>query len=229
MSKSILIIGESGSGKSTSIEQLNPKETFIIRVTDKDLPFKGWKSKYVPFVYDEVKATSTGNIYTSSNAQSICKILKHISDTRKEIKDIVIDDSQYIMSFEFMAKAKETGFAKFTDIAKSMFDVVSITSKLREDLFVFMLAHSETIQDFEGSSKTQIKTIGKLLNDKITIEGLFTIVLLTNVEVNKDDIIYQFITNTDGKTTAKSPKGMFDKKMPNNLALVKSKIIEYEN
>lgn len=229
MSKSILIIGESGSGKSTSIENLNPKETFIIKVTDKDLPFKGWKSKYSTFVYNESTNTSTGNLYISHSATSVVKILNHISNTRKDITNIIIDDVQYIMSFEYMAKAKETGYAKFTEIAKNMFDVITNTSKLRDDLFVFLLAHSEMISDAEGNSKIKMKTIGKLLDDKITLEGLFTIVLLTTVEPTKDGAIYQFITNTDGRTTAKSPKGMFDMKIPNDLELVKNKIIEYNN
>lgn len=230
MSKSILILGHSGSGKSTSVETLNSKETFIIRCTDKSLPFKGWKTLYTPVIFNESKTESKGNLYTSHISSNIINMLQHINTKRLDIKYVIIDDSQYNMSFAYMSKAKETGYQKFTDIAKDAFDMFNVGSKLRDDLFVFYMNHNEEFTDADGVLRCKIKTIGKLLDDKITLEGLFTIVLQTEVSTDDKNIInYNFITQTNGKNTCKSPKGMFDYKIPNNLQYVVSKINEYEN
>ncbi len=229
MSKSILILGESGRGKSTSIEGLDPKETVIIRITDKDLPFKGWRGNYVNLEFNSDKTKSRGNLITTSKASTIVEILNHISSNRLEIKNIVIDDFQYLMSFEYMNRSKEVGYNKFVEISKNAFDVVTKGSKIREDIFVFYLGHTEDITDSEGNKFTKIKTIGKMLDSAITIEGLFTIVLLANIDNEKEGLNYNFITQSNGHTTAKSPKGMFDFKIPNDLQYVKTKIVEYEN
>lgn len=106
MADSVLIIAESGSGKSTSIENLNPKETFIINVANKPLPFKGWKSMYILWSKDN----PTGNLYAKYDADSIVACMKYISEKRPEIKTIVVDDFQYMMGFEYMEKALEKGW-----------------------------------------------------------------------------------------------------------------------
>lgn len=224
MSKSLLIIGDSGQGKSTSIDGLDPKTTFLINVIGKDLPFKGWKSKYTP--YD--KATNKGNMVITQDAEAITKIMAIISEKHPHVKTIVVDDFQYIMSFEFMARAKERGFDKFVEIGQKAFDVLRSTQTLRDDLVVIVLAHSEDVTA-NGYTKTKIKTIGRMLDEKITVEGLFTIVLQAVAIRENKEMKYFFVTQSDGTTTAKSPRGMFkDIYIPNDLAYVLESIKKYE-
>ena len=223
MSTLVGIVGQSGTGKSTSIETLNPKETVIINVSNKPLPFKGWKSNYT-----QGKLSEGANYISTDVAATIVQALKYISDNRPEIKYVIIDDLQYLMSFEFMAKAKEKGFEKFTDIGKNTFDVLNVSRQLRDDLIIFAIYHEESISE-NFNPKRKIKTIGKLLDDKITLEGLFTIVFFTEVKIEEDQKPhYYFVTQTDGVTTAKSPRGMFDELLiPNDLSFVSTKINEY--
>jgi len=223
MANIILVIGESGSGKTTAIRTLKPEETFLIRVTDKDLPFQGWKKDYV--TYD--KATGNGNMITSHSPVIIVKALNVVKDNPK-FKVVIIDDLQYLMSYEFMERAKESGWQKFTDIAQNTYNVISTAKLLRADQTVIFLCHS-TDEYFDGGRKTKIKTIGKMLDEKITIEGMFTIVLLSQVEKTEEGMKYWFITNSDGTTTAKSPEGMFPEKIPNDLQAVLDRIEEYNN
>lgn len=225
MSTLVGIVGQSGTGKSTSIETLNPKETVIINVSNKPLPFKGWKSNYT-----QGKLSEGANYISTDVAATIVQALKYISDNRPEIKYVIIDDLQYLMSFEFMAKAKEKGFEKFTDIGKNTFDVLNVSRQLRDDLIIFAIYHEESTSE-NFNPKRKIKTIGKLLDDKITLEGLFTIVFFTEVKIEEDQKPhYYFVTQTDGVTTAKSPKGMFDELLiPNDLSFVSTKINEYYN
>lgn len=223
MSEIIAVVGQTGTGKSTSIKNLDPKETVIIGIIEKQLPFRGWKKNFTTGIQQG------GNLLVSHDSAQIVKVLKYVSESRPEIKQVVIDDFQYIMSTEFMNRAAETGWQKFTDIAKHVWDVISTAKSLREDLKVFILSHDEIITE-NFAPKRKIKTIGKLLDDKITLEGLFTIVLFTDVQKNKDKdgLEYSFITQNDGTTTAKSPDGMFETlNVPNDLAALISKINAY--
>jgi hypothetical protein len=225
MSTLVGIVGQSGTGKSTSIETLNPKETVIINVSNKPLPFKGWRSNYT-----QGKLSEGANYISTDVAATIVQALKYISDNRPEIKYVIIDDLQYLMSFEFMAKAKDKGYEKFTDIGKNTFDVLNVSRQLRDDLIIFAIYHEESTSE-NFNPKRKIKTIGKLLDDKITLEGLFTIVFFTEVKIEEDQRPhYYFVTQTDGVTTAKSPRGMFDELLiPNDLSFVSTKINEYYN
>ena len=223
MANIILVIGESGSGKSTATRTLKSDETFLIRVTDKDLPFQGWKKDYI--TYDKI--TGTGNMITSHNPATLIKALA-LAKKGQHIKTVVIDDLQYLMSFEFMERAKESGWQKFTDIAQNTYNVISAAKALRVDQTVIFLCHS-TDEYFDGGRKTKIKTIGKMLDEKITIEGMFTIVLLSQIEKTETGLKYWFYTNNDGTTTAKSPEGMFDEKIPNDLNAVLERIKTYNN
>lgn len=214
MSNLILIIGESGTGKSTSIESLDPKETFIIQVINKPLPFRGYRKKY-PLIKDGV-----GNRYISDDYINIIRLINHISAKMPHIKTVIVDDFQYILSNEFIRKATEKGFDKFTLMAQHYYEIITAAGSAREDLNIIFLSHSEKKED--GSTK--VKTIGKLLDEKITVEGLFTIVLNTEVENGE----YYFVTQNNGRNTTKSPKGMFeDFKIPNDLNYVVKKINEY--
>lgn len=227
MAQGVLIIAESGSGKSTSIENLDPKETFIINVANKALPFKGWKKKYIIWSKDN----PTGNMYDKATAENIEACLKYVSEKRPEIKTVVVDDFQYMSSFEFFDKANEKGYEKFTQIGAHLARIARMPKDLREDLVIFFLTHAEESTDLEGRRKFKAKTIGKMVDEKLTLEGLFSIVLFGKAKKNKDgEIRYVFETQTTGENTCKSPKGMFESfEIPNDLKFVKQSIIDYEN
>jgi hypothetical protein len=227
MAQSALIIGDSGCGKSTSIESLDPSSTFIINVANKPLPFKGWRSKYTPWS----KSNLTGNMYTKSDPDSIIACLQYISMQRPEIKTIVIDDWQYMSSFEYMDKAMEKGYDKFTKMAMNLTRVARIQNDLRDDLVIFFLNHSEESVDIDGNRKIKAKTIGKMIDSTVTLEGLFSIVLFAKAKKDKElGVRYVFETQTNGENTCKSPKGMFSEfEIPNDLNIVKTAICDYEN
>jgi hypothetical protein len=220
MASKILVLGESGSGKTTATRNMDPKSTYFINCIGKPLPFRGWKKNY--------KEGKGGNLFKSTNWEEIVKCMHAISEQRQDIKTIVVDDAQYIMSFEFMQRAKEVGFNKFTEIAQHMFEVFITPERLRNDITVIYLCHSDDVSA-NGFTKTKIKTIGKMLDDKITLEGLFTIVLLAGSYKSEEGMKYVFLTNSDGTTTAKSPEGMFEKlSIDNDLAVVLETIRRYE-
>jgi len=227
MAQGILIIAESGAGKSTSIENLDPKETFIINVANKPLPFKGWKKKYVLWSKDN----PTGNLYTGSSAQQIEACLGYVNSKRPDIKTIVIDDFQYMSSFEFFDRSDEKGYEKFTQIGANLARIARMPKDLRDDLTIFFLTHAEESTDLEGKRKFKAKTIGRMVDEKLSLEGLFSIVLFGKVKKDKDgNIRFVFETKNNGENTCKSPKGMFqDFEIPNDLSLVKESIYSYEN
>jgi len=226
MSELIGIVGSSGEGKSTSIETLDPKSTFIINVLGKPLPFKGWKSKYVLANPKE----GTGNYVETDKHSEIISILEHINKTRTDIKTIILEDAQYIMANENMARALEKGYEKWSELANHMWGVLNKARTLRSDLKVICMWHDESISE-NYQPKRKIKTAGAMLDRHITVEGLFTVILFTKVttdpktKVNK----YEFVTQTEDGTTAKSPKGMLERYIPNDLALVVKKVDEYYN
>lgn len=226
MAQAILIVAESGSGKSTSIETLNPQETFIVNVANKPLPFKGWKSKYKPWTKD----TQDGNLYHASNAVMIEAAFKYVDTKRTEIKTIVVDDFQYMSAFEYFDSADQKGYDKFTKIASHLARVVRIPKDLRDDLTVVFMMHAEDSVDMDGKRKVKAKTVGKMIDNALTLEGLFSIVLFGKVKKDKDGTIrYVFETQNSGENTCKSPKGMFsDAEIPNDLAFVKKAIEDYE-
>ena len=221
-SKLIGIVGQTGTGKSTAIKHLDPKETYIINVAKKELPFKGSEKLYNRDNknYDEI-----------DDANEITRRLRTLSDKAPHIKNIVIEDSNYIMGFNIVSKATETGFTKFSLMAKDMVDMFREARKLREDITVFYLTHPETIEDGGDIVGYKIKTAGKLIDNQVLLEGLLTVCLYTYVDENKDGTAsYHFITNRFKKMPAKSPDGMFeDIKIPNNLQLVVDKVTEYYN
>ena len=227
MAQSVLIIAESGCGKSTSIESLNPNETFIINVANKPLPFKGWKSKYPAFDLISKK----GNCANVSSPKDIEAVLKIINNDRKEIKNVVIDDFQYMSAFEYFGRATEKGFDKFTQMGAALAHIAKLPILMRDDLMVFYLTHAEESTDLEGKRKVKAKTIGKLVDDKLTLEGLYSIVLFGKVKKDKDgNMRYVFETQNNGENTCKSPRGMFSTfEIANDLQIVRDSIIAYEN
>lgn len=233
MSNLIAVAGASGQGKSTSIRTLNPKETFIIDVARKGLPFRGFKKLYTSFSLDKEK----GNFAQTSNVQTIGTLLKYIAQKRPDIKNVVIDDIQYIMSFEAMDRAKEKNFDKHVDIANNYYTVLKEAKNLRDDMNVIILTHTLDERDSYGNiTSRRIKTLGAMLDKYITIEGLFTYVLFTDKLVEEDDdgnlkTRYVFITNDPTNiTTAKTPMDCFETRyIDNDMQYVINKINEYED
>ena len=195
----VLILGESGSGKSASLRNFEPEDVSIFNVAAKPMPFR----KKLP-----TRSTSDYGLITASIAQS-------------QKKAFVIDDSQYLMCFESFARAKDTGFNKFTDIALHFYNLVQfIINKTPPDVIVYFLHHTETDSN---TSKTKAKTMGKMLDNQLTLEGLFSIVLMCVTDGKK----HSFITQSDGFTTAKSPMEMFPDVIDNDLKVVDQTIREY--
>lgn len=196
----VLILGASGSGKSTSMRNFKKGEVCVLNVAGKPLPFRG-------------------NLDTVNNAtyESIGMTLK-----KGEFKSYVVDDSQYLLAFEMFDRAKETGYGKFTDIALRFRNMLSYVARnTPNDCIVYFLHHTEETE----SGKVKAKTVGKMLDNQLTVEGLFSIVLLASC----DGMNYKFVTQSDGVTTAKSPMDMFEKEIDNDLKFVDETIREYWN
>ena len=211
MSISTVILGKSGTGKSTSLRNLDPSETLLIQVIRKPLPFRasGWS-------YYDKESNPAGNIFVSERWDTIIKILR---GTKRKI--LVVDDFQYLLANEFMRRTDERGYDKFTDIAKHAWEVMMAASDLPADVRVYLLSH---IEENEATGAMKMKTIGKMLDEKITPEGLVTIVLRTTVEDGK----YLFVTRNNGMDTTKSPMGLFDAdKIDNDLSAVDQAIANY--
>lgn len=206
-----LILGHSGSGKTTSLRNLDPNETLLIQVVKKSLPFrsKDWQ--------DCNKDNPNGSVlYTGPNFD---KIINAMNRTKKKV--VVIDDFQYLMSFELMNRTSERGFDKFTEIAKHAFSVVESATQVSDGKRVYILAHVASDENGE-----RLKTIGKMLDEKIVLEGMFTIVLKTVVTNG----IYEFSTQNSGSDTVKTPIDMFESdRIPNDLKIVDEAIIGYNS
>lgn len=226
--EALCIYGESGSGKTTSLRNMNPNTTFIISTTGKPLSFKGWKKKYIPFKIDKETKEMSGNYYISSNSEQILKILKIINSKLPNIKTVVIDDMQYIMSYEFVDRATEVGYSRFSEIAQHMMDILRYSEQMREDCTMCFLTHADNVGT-EIDPKYVIKTIGKLLSEKVTLEGLFTYIFFTKVTEGDDGKMqYKLVTNNDGKCLAKTPMGMFEElEIDNDLNEILKVIKEY--
>lgn len=198
----VYVLGRSGTGKSYSMRNFAKDEIGVVNVQGKILPFKGSGS------FDIV------------NTDNSSEIVDQIKKMAKKYKAIVVDDFQYVMANEFMRRATERGYDKFTEIARHAWDIADCVRTLPADVIVYVLCHTDTDQD--GFEK--LKTIGKLLDEKIVLEGMSTIVLKTAVS----DGQYMFLTQNSGKDTVKSPSGMFPTyAIDNDLKYVDQKIRNY--
>lgn len=226
--QTLCIYGESGHGKTTSLRNLNPETTFIISTTGKPLPFRGWKKNYIPLSIDKETKEISGNYYISSNWEQILKILKMINLKMPKIKVVVVDDMQYILSYEFVDRATEVGYSKFSELAQHLMEILRYSEQMRDDCTMCFLTHCENTGT-EIDPKYVIKTIGKLLSEKVTLEGLFTYIFFAKTEEGEDDRMqYKLVTNNDGKCLAKTPMGMFeDLEIDNDLNEILKIIKEY--
>lgn len=224
--ETIAIVGESGTGKSTSLRNLNPEETFIISTTGKPLPFRGWKKKYIPIKINNDGIT--GNYFTSSKWDQIIKILQIIDKKMPHIKQVIVDDFQYVLSYEFVDRATEAGYGKFSELAQHAMEILRYAEKMRENCKMIFLTHSENVGDVMNP-KYVIKTVGKLLAEKVTLEGLFTYIFFTRVsEGDEGRMQYKLLTNSDGTCVAKTSLGMFEEmEIDNDLEEIIKVIDEY--
>lgn len=236
MANIILVIGESGSGKSSSTRNLDPAETFLVNFADKELPFKGAAKKYQPVTKDNpqgntlrLKIPGTREA-VQSNQSVLLRTFEYVDQKRPEIKTVVMDDAQYFMAFEFMSRAKDKGYEKFTELANNLFQMVRHAKSLRDDLTVVFLWHEQEVQKGMDTFY-KAKTIGKLFDEKVTLEGLFTVVLraVCDPEEREEDEGYCFLTK-DLNSTTKTPLGMFEEShIPNDLKFVLAKVHAYYN
>jgi len=209
MSISAIIIGESGTGKSTSFRNFDKSECLLIQTLKKPLPFK---NNWTPV------GTEGGNIVVTDSPEQMMKVME---GTKKKV--IIIDDFQYMIAHEFLKRSAEIGFTKFTEMALHCHQVMVKAGQLEDDdKRVYFLSHSETNED----GRTKFKTIGKLLDEKIVVEGMVSIVLKTFVEEGN----FFFSTKNSGSDTVKTPMDMFEEsRIPNDLKLVDQSICSYWN
>lgn len=202
MAQKVLIMGESGTGKSTSLRNCDAAITAVVNPVGKPLPFKNH--------FDMLN--------NETDARKIVKYMKQQAAAGKKL--IVVDDFQYILAVPYMNRIKETGWDKYNDFGANYFEIIDCCKDLPDDVVVVYMTHLETLDN----GLTTVKLIGKLLREKITIEGLFTVVLRTGVNEAK----YYFYTQNSGKDTVKSPLGMFPTyAIDNDLNYVVDKIRNY--
>lgn len=209
MSVATLILGNSGTGKSTSLRNLDPAKTLLIQCIKKPLPFKSanWKVK--------LSMKSDGSVIQTTDPLLIERAMR---STGAEV--IIIDDYQAVMVHELMSRSSEKGYDKFTDIGKNAWNIFNAAGALPEHKRVYILAHTQS-DDF---GNVRMKTVGKLVDQHIVPEGFFTIVLRTEVVNNN----YKFSTQTNGQDCCKSPIGMFPElHIDNDLAAVDASICEF--
>lgn len=201
MGIAVLILGESGSGKSASMRNFTESDVRILNVASKPFPFRN---------VNKLKKADKATYSMIKGAVSSGKSLSY-----------VVDDAQYLMAFESFEKANETGYTKFTNMAKNYEEMLRyIQEETTPDTIVYIMQHIET----DENGKVKAKTLGKMLDQQLTIEGLFTIVLLCKADRNK----HYFVTQSDGTNPCKSPMGMFDEiEIDNDLKLVDDAIREY--
>lgn len=215
MSKLIAIMGESGSGKTTAMRTLDPKQTCYIDADLKGLSWRGWKTQY---------NKEARNYMSENDPLKVLRALWVINNDRPEIHYVVIDTVNGIMVADEMRRMSEKGYDKWADLAASVWTIIDDALKMRDDLTVIFLCHSQTDRDDSGYMFTRIKTSGRKL-DKIVLESKFTTVLLAKVVDGR----HVFETHAD-HSTAKTPLGAFEpseKEVPNDITEILKRLEEF--
>ena len=205
-----MIIGTSGSGKTTSLEKLDPKQTFYIDADGKGLSWKGWRKQY---------NKENKNYFQCDAPEQIFSLMQTIDEKQKQIKFLVIDTLNGCMVADEMRRAKEKAYDKWMDLAQSVYNIVDYSNKMRDDLTVILIGHTQTSDD----GFTCMLTNGRKLN-KICLESKMTTVLLSRINDNGE---YVFETRAKN-STAKTPRGAFDvDEIPNDITLVIDALKDY--
>lgn len=229
MSNIICLAGLSNSGKSTSLKYLDPESTFIISCTNKQLQIPGFRKKYPKAKIADKKLV--GNWFINNNYANITKMLQLISKTREDIKVVVLDDANYLLSNETFQNANIKGYDKFIALAKNYYDLIESCMNLREDLTVIFISHIENCgTDIDPSYR--LWTTGKMLTNAINLDGLFSYIIYAEryVDDGTDEVHYRFKTRTDGNDTCRSVAGCFaDKYIEPDMKLVIDTINKFEN
>ena len=224
MANNIIILGKSGAGKSTSIKDLNPKETVVINTLNKRLPFKGSNTMY---------NAENKNLFHADTYSTIINYLNNISEKALHIKNIVLDDIIYVMRKEYFSRAKESGYGKYTELAAHFQQIISTCENLRQDLNVFFILHSEDTISDNTVTGYKVSTIGKLLDNQYSPIEVVPMVLYSAIKYDeKGNPEYGFYTHAtkEGQTEipAKTPEGMFEENfIPNSLGEVVKAMNEY--
>ena len=224
MANIIMLLGKSGTGKSTSIKGLDPKETVVINVLGKRLPFKGSNALY---------NKENKNLFQRESYTDIISLVQNISDKATNVKNIILDDFIYVMRKEYFSRARETGYNKYTELAQHFQQIISTCEKLREDLNVFMILHSEDIQSDKTTTGYKVSTVGNLVDNCYNPLEVVPMVLYSSVKYDdKGNIEYGFYTHRckEGvvEIPAKTPDEMFEEDfIPNDLGYVVKKMNEY--
>lgn len=221
MASSILVLGDSGTGKSAALRNLPSESTVLLCPNNKDLPFRGSSKLY----NSELKNRFLVNKFTD------VKTYLHRINEKHEIKVAVLEDLTHFFNARVMGDANIKGYDKWLDMAKDCFEaIVLFESQAREDLTLIVVAHVDKSMDTYGERQVGLKTPGKLLENNIDLPSYFSYILHTDVTANEKEVKYQFLTNRDGTgKLAKSPEGCFDLFIPNDYQFVINKINEYKN
>lgn len=229
MSNLIGLCGLSNSGKSTSLKYLDPSSTFIISCTNKQLQIPGFRKKYQKIKVENGKIV--GNWLVSNDYAQIQKILKVVSSTRPDIKVLVIDDANYLLSNATFKDALTKGYEKFTIQAKNYYDLIESCLNLRDDITVIFISHIENCgTDIDPSFR--LYTTGKMLTNAVNLDGLFSYLLYAEryIPDGEDDVKYHIKTRTDGNDTCRSVAGCFaEKYVEPNMKVIVDTINKFEN
>ena len=224
MANVCMILGPSGTGKSTSIKGLDPKETVVLNVLRKRLPFKGSNNIY---------NAENKNLFPVDDYTQIVNLLETINKKAPHVKNVIIEDMTYIMRKEFFKRAKETGYGKFTEIAQHFQQVISTCENMRDDINVFFILHSEAIQSDKTTVGYKVSTVGAMIDSQYNPVEVVPMVLYSAIKFDdKGNASYGFYTHRCMEGTveipAKSPDGLFEEDfIPNDLGLVIKAMNEY--
>lgn len=219
-----MILGPSGTGKSTSIKGLDPKETVVLNVLRKRLPFKGSGSIY---------NAENKNLFNVDEHTQIVNLLNSIDQKAPHVKNVIVEDMTYVMRKEFFKRAKETGYGKYTELAQHFQQIISTCENMRENINVFFILHSEPVQSDKVTIGFKVSTIGALIDNQYNPVEVVPMVLYSAIKYDeKGNASYGFYTHRCMEGTveipAKSPADMFeDDFISNDLGLVVKAMNEY--